>query len=74
MWVLRVSFSFLGVEGRTTWVYMSRYQGKSLGSGWMGLVVTQSNQKVQETREGGGLGAESNLVQGKEESHGERRG
>lgn len=23
----------------------------------MGLVVTQSNQKVQETREGGGLGA-----------------
>lgn len=23
---------------------------------------------------GGGLGAESNLVQGKEESHGERRG
>lgn len=30
----------------------------------MGLVVTQSNQKVQETREGGGSKAESNLVQG----------
>lgn len=62
-----------GGGGRTTWVYMSKYQGKSLGSGWMGLVVTQSNQKVQETREGGSSRAESNLVQGKEESHGKAR-
>ena len=30
----------------------------------MGLVVTQSNQKVQETREGGGSIAESSLLQG----------
>lgn len=43
--------SLSGVGVRTTqWTrgYTRGHSGRNLGSVWMGLVVTQSNQKVQE--------------------------